>query len=59
MKPPSQVQNEGIPVKPEIMIVLVGFPKELRNQLEVVHRVAQQVQDEKKTKVEIHGRHDD
>jgi pyruvate,orthophosphate dikinase len=46
-----QVQNEGIPVKPEIMIVLVGFPKELQNQLEVVHRVAQQVQDEKKTKV--------
>ncbi len=47
----AQVQNEGIPVKPEIMIVLVGFPKELLNQLEVVHRVAQQVQDEKKTKV--------
>jgi pyruvate,orthophosphate dikinase len=46
-----QVQNEGITVKPEIMIVLVGFPKELLNQLEVVHRVAQQVQDEKKTKV--------
>ena len=46
-----QVQKEGIPVKPEIMIVLVGFPKELQNQLEVVHRVAQQVQEEKKTKV--------
>jgi pyruvate,orthophosphate dikinase len=45
------VQKEGIPVKPEIMIVLVGFPKELQNQLEVVHRVAQQVQDEQKTKV--------
>ncbi len=47
----AQVQNEGIPVKPEIMIVLVGFPKELQNQLAVVHRVAQQVQEEKKTKV--------
>jgi len=46
-----QVQNEGIPVKPEIMIVLVGFPKELQNQLAVVHRVAQQVQEEQKTKV--------
>ncbi len=46
-----QVQNEGIPVKPEIMIVLVGFSKELQNQLEVVHRVARQVQDEKKTRV--------
>ncbi len=47
----AQVQNEGIPVKPEIMIVLVGFPKELQNQLEVVHRVAEQVQAEQKTKV--------
>jgi pyruvate,orthophosphate dikinase len=45
------VQKEGIPVKPEIMIVLVGFPKELQNQLAVVNRVAQQVQEEKKTKV--------
>ena len=45
------VQKEGIPVKPEIMIVLVGFPKELQNQLAVVRRVAQQVQDEKKTKI--------
>ena len=47
----AQVQKEGIPVKPEIMIVLVGFPKELQNQLEVVHRVARQVQEEQKTKV--------
>jgi pyruvate,orthophosphate dikinase len=47
----AQVQNEGIPVKPEIMIVLVGFPRELQNQLAVVNRVAQQVQEEKKTKV--------
>ena len=47
----AQVQKEGIPVKPEIMIVLVGFPKELQNQLEVVHRVAEQVQAEQKTKV--------
>ncbi|MBI4662913.1 MAG: pyruvate, phosphate dikinase, partial [Verrucomicrobia bacterium] len=47
----AQVQKEGIPVRPEIMIVLVGFPKELQQQLEVVHRVAKQVQEEKKTKV--------
>jgi pyruvate,orthophosphate dikinase len=47
----AQVQKEGIPVKPEIMIVLVGFPKELQNQLAVVHRVAAQVQAEQKTKV--------
>jgi pyruvate,orthophosphate dikinase len=47
----AQVQKEGIPVKPEIMIVLVGFPKELQLQLEVVHKTAKQVQEEKKTKV--------
>jgi pyruvate, orthophosphate dikinase len=47
----AQVQHEGIPVKPEIMIVLVGFPKELQLQLEVVHKTAKQVQEEKKTKV--------
>lgn len=46
-----QVQKEGIKVKPEIMIVLVGFPKELQLQLEVVHRTAKQVQEEKKTKI--------
>jgi pyruvate, orthophosphate dikinase len=45
------VQKEGIPVKPEIMIVLIGFQKELLNQLAVVHRVAKEVQAEKKTKV--------
>ena len=47
----AQVQKEGIPVKPEIMIVLVGFPKELQLQLEVVHKTAKLVQEEKKTKV--------
>jgi pyruvate,orthophosphate dikinase len=47
----AEVQKSGIKVKPEIMIVLVGFPKEFQNQLEVVHRVAQQVQEEQKTKV--------
>ena len=45
------VQKEGIPVKPEIMIVLVGFPKELQLQLEIVNKTAKQVQEEKKTKV--------
>ncbi len=46
-----QVQKEGIPVKPEIMIVLVGFQKELLQQLEIVNRTAKLVQEEKKTKV--------
>ncbi|HVU34954.1 MAG TPA: putative PEP-binding protein [Opitutaceae bacterium] len=45
------VQKEGIKVKPEIMIPLVGFKKELDLQIEVVHRVAQEVQAEKKVKL--------
>src|SRR5438876_765798 len=44
------VQKEGIKCKPEIMIPLVSFPKELQLQLEVVHRVAGEVAKEKKTK---------
>jgi pyruvate,orthophosphate dikinase len=51
MEAAAQVQKEGIRVKPEVMIVLVGFPKELQNQLEVVHRVAAQVQAEQKTRI--------
>jgi pyruvate, orthophosphate dikinase len=44
------VQKEGIKVRPEIMIPLVGFSKELQLQLEIVHRVAKEVETEKKTK---------
>ncbi len=46
-----QVRQEGIPVKPEIMIVLVGFPKELQNQLEIVNATAKKVMEEKKTRI--------
>jgi pyruvate, orthophosphate dikinase len=46
----AEVQKEGIKVKPEIMIPLVGFPKELQLQLEVVHRVAEEVAKETKQK---------
>jgi pyruvate,orthophosphate dikinase len=45
------VQKEGIKVRPEIMIPLVGFKKEFELQLEVVHRVAREVQDQKKVKL--------
>jgi pyruvate,orthophosphate dikinase len=45
------VQKEGIKVRPEIMIPLVAFKKELDLQLEVVHRVAKEVQDQKKVKL--------
>jgi len=46
----AEVQKAGIKVKPEIMIPLVGFAKELQLQLEVVHRVAEEVAKEQKTK---------
>jgi pyruvate,orthophosphate dikinase len=47
----AEVQKAGIKVKPEIMIPLVGFAKELQLQLEVVHRVAEEVAKEQKTKL--------
>jgi pyruvate,orthophosphate dikinase len=47
-----QVRKEGIPVKPEIMIVLVGFRGELQNQLEIVNATAKKVMEEKKTRIE-------
>ena len=47
----AQVQAEGIKVHPEIMIPLVGFPKELSLQIEIVHRVAKEVAKERKTKL--------
>jgi len=46
----AQVQKEGIKVKPEVMIPLVGFKKELDLQVEIVHRVAKEVMAEKKVK---------
>ena len=47
-----QVQKEGLKVRPEIMIPLVGFPKELQLQLEIVHRVAEEVQGKARLKIE-------
>src|SRR5690606_9829087 len=45
------VQKEGIKVKPEIMIPLVGFKRELDLQIEVVHQAAREVQAERKVKL--------
>jgi pyruvate,orthophosphate dikinase len=47
-----EVQKAGIKVKPEIMIPLVGFKKELDLQVEVVHRIAKEVMKEKKVKID-------
>src|SRR5206468_6121505 len=46
----AEVQKSGIKVKPEVMIPLVGFKRELELQVEIVHRVAQEVQAAKKVK---------
>src|SRR6184192_476284 len=46
----AAVQKKGIKVRPEIMIPLVGFPRELKLQIDIVHRVADEVAQEKKTK---------
>ena len=43
--------KKGIKCKPEIMIPLVGFKKELDLQVAIVHEVAAQVQAEKKVKL--------
>jgi pyruvate,orthophosphate dikinase len=47
----AEVQKSGIKVKPEVMIPLVGFPKELALQLEIVHRVAAEVAKASKVKL--------
>ena len=46
-----EVAREGIAVKPEIMIPLVGMVSELESQKAVVDRVARQVFDEQKKRV--------
>jgi pyruvate, orthophosphate dikinase len=46
----AEVQKKGVKTKPEVMIPLVGFPKELQLQIEIIHRVAQEVAKEKKVK---------
>ena len=47
----SACKKQGIEVKPEVMIPLVGFEKELENQVEIVRRVADLVQAEQKLKL--------
>jgi pyruvate,orthophosphate dikinase len=47
----AEVQKKGIKVKPEVMIPLVGFKKELDLQVAVVHAVAEKVQKEQKVRL--------
>ncbi|HEX4638434.1 MAG TPA: pyruvate, phosphate dikinase [Chthoniobacterales bacterium] len=46
----AEVQAKGTKVRPEIMIPLVGFPRELKLQIDIVNRVADEVAKQKKTK---------
>jgi pyruvate, orthophosphate dikinase len=46
----AEVQRKGIKVHPEIMIPLVGFPRELKLQIDIVRRVAEATAQERKTK---------
>jgi len=46
----AEVQAQRIKVRPEIMIPLVGFPRELKLQIDIVNRVADEVAKKKKTK---------
>src|SRR5438128_3519673 len=46
----AQVKAKGISVHPEIMIPLVGFPRELKLQIDIVRRVASEVAKERGTK---------
>ncbi|HXM74191.1 MAG TPA: putative PEP-binding protein, partial [Chthoniobacterales bacterium] len=46
----AEVQKKGKKVFPEIMIPLVGFPRELKLQIDIVHRVASEIAKERKTK---------
>lgn len=47
----AEVQKKGIKVHPEIMIPLAGFASELKQQIDLVHRVAAEVTKEKKIKL--------
>src|SRR5437667_4291935 len=46
----AEVQAKGIKVHPEIMIPLVGFPRELKLQIDIVRRVADEVAKETNAK---------
>jgi pyruvate, orthophosphate dikinase len=48
----ADVLKKKIKVKPEVMIPLVGFKKELDLQVEIVHKVAKEVMSEKKVKLD-------
>jgi len=47
----AEVQKSGVKVRPEVMIPLVGFKRELDLQVDIVNRVAREVQKEQGVKL--------
>jgi pyruvate,orthophosphate dikinase len=50
----ADAKKEGINVKPEVMIPLIGYASELANQVSVVRKVAHEVMEETGVKFEYH-----
>ncbi|MCC6865128.1 MAG: pyruvate, phosphate dikinase [Ignavibacteria bacterium] len=50
----AEVKKEGINVKPEVMIPLIAYARELDNQAKVVRKIAKDVMDEYGSKFEFH-----
>ncbi len=46
----AQCVKKGIKVKPEVMVPLVGYARELELQVEIIHRVAAEVKEKKDVK---------
>jgi pyruvate,orthophosphate dikinase len=47
----AEVQKKGIKVRAEVMVPLVGFKREFDLQVKIIHRVAAEVQKERKVKL--------
>ncbi|HMQ79735.1 MAG TPA: pyruvate, phosphate dikinase, partial [Ignavibacteria bacterium] len=50
----AEVKKEGVNVKPEVMIPLVGYARELDNQTRVVRKIANEVMEQYGVKFEYH-----
>ena len=55
----AEVQAKGIKVRPEIMIPLVGFPRELKLQIDIVRRVCRRSGEGKSDEIQLSCRDDD
>ena len=58
-RPPATCRPRGVEVRPEVMIPLVGFQRELADQEKIVRETARTVFEEKGTPSRVPGRHHD